>query len=121
VSQRDLQRVFKALRFFWNHLIRRDSSNAAALESPEKCSGLLVWATLLAVGLVYYLRLDEESRRRMSETISRSDMLPEGCRSLAETMELETQQYIRNVKLEPGIAQNKALKVGGVICLTMRV
>ena len=24
VSQRDLHRVFKALRFFWNHLIRRD-------------------------------------------------------------------------------------------------
>lgn len=111
VSQRDLQRVFKALRFFWNHLIRRDPQNAAALEAPDKRSALLVWATLLAVGLVYYLRLDEDSRRRVSETIAKLDTLPEGCRTLADTMEFETQQYIRHVKLEPGIAQNKALKV----------
>lgn len=38
VSQRDLQRVFKAIRFFWNHLLRRDLANKAKIANKEDTS-----------------------------------------------------------------------------------
>ena len=35
VSQRDLQCVFKAIPFFWNHLLCREGSNRARASTPE--------------------------------------------------------------------------------------
>lgn len=68
----------------------------------------------LGAGLVYYLRLPEEFRTRLSEELwVITGRHHTGPMSLKDTMDLETRLYISNVKLESGIAQNNALKVQG--------
>lgn len=71
-------------------------------------------AVFLGAGLVYYLRLPEEFRTRLSEELwVITGRHHTGPMSLKDTMDLETRLYISNVKLESGIAQNNALKVQG--------
>ncbi len=67
---------------------------------------------MLATGLVYYLRLSDDNRNRMdAELLELTRPSSVGAMSLSGVMEAETKLYIDNVRLEDGIAQNKALKV----------
>jgi hypothetical protein len=61
VSQRDLHRVMKSCNFFLGHTVaraRRQDAHSRALVDHE----MLVRCMLLAVGIVYYLRLSREQR-----------------------------------------------------------
>ena len=69
-------------------------------------------AAFLAVGLVYFLRLRDSARLTLDAKLQEETAKHSGTPvSIIDMVELETQMYIRNVKLEAGIAQNKALKV----------
>jgi hypothetical protein len=78
---------------------------------------------MLATGLVYYLRLSDYNRMRMSEELEElTKPSCVGAVSLTAIMDAETKLYIDNVRLEDGIAQNKALKVsGGHVYHTVRL
>ena len=80
-------------------------------------------AVMLATGLVYYLRLSDYNRMRMSEELEElTKPSCVGAVSLTAIMDAETKLYIDNVRLEDGIAQNKALKVsGGHVYHTVRL
>ncbi len=68
-------------------------------------------AVFLAVGLVYFLRLSDDKRRMLDAKLAVESRRGYGSMSIIGIMEHETEQYMRNVKLEEGIARNKALKV----------
>ncbi len=54
VSQRDLHRVFKALRFFWNHLLRRDYSTKEIIKEPSgRSSTLLQYACCACLDILF--------------------------------------------------------------------
>ena len=56
VSQRDLQRVFTAFEFFYKHSVKR--ADVCMLEVKQQ----LYRCLLLAIAVVYYLRLDATNR-----------------------------------------------------------
>lgn len=130
-----MQRVFKAFQFFWNHSLRRSPENRGLLFMTEyralflaRCcvgcgcgphtardSPLLPTirrATLLAIGLVYYLRLPDVKRAELTASVAgvlhmHGAIWP----SLADVVAEESAEYLRHVTLDDGIARNKALRV----------
>ena len=66
---------------------------------------------LLAVGLVYFLRLSDDKRKLLDDELVALTRTSPGSMSLINIMEQETEAYMKHVKLEDGIARNKALKV----------
>lgn len=69
VSQRDLQRVFTAFEFFYRHSIER--ADVRVLLEKEQ----LYRCLLLAVALVYYLRLDATNRGILVRTAALAGMI----------------------------------------------
>jgi hypothetical protein len=65
----------------------------------------------LAVGLVYFLRLSDDKRRLLNDELVALIRTVSDPMSLINIMEQETEAYMKHVKLEDGIARNKALKV----------
>ena len=65
----------------------------------------------LAVGLVYFLRLPDDKRKLLDQKLATVSRTASGSMSLINIMEQETEAYMKHVKLEDGIARNKALKV----------
>jgi hypothetical protein len=63
---------------------------------------------LLAIGLVYYLRLDkpvrDELKKKLEEITGQSQ-------TIEAVVDTEIKEYISNIRLERGIALNRALKV----------
>jgi hypothetical protein len=57
---------------------------------------------------VYYLRLDKAARSELSKQLAE---LAVGHPSLESVMDAEINEYISNIRLEKGIALNRALKV----------
>ena len=84
-------------------------------------------AMFLAVGFVYYLRLEDVPQRM--EALSARQQLNEKLRevaglSVADIVEHETVQYIKNARLDAGIAENKALKENVfaiIVCIQLRM
>ena len=72
------------------------------------------------MGLVYFLRLQEANRAALNENIKAIT----GGGSVADTIAAETQLYINNVRLDEGIAENKALKENVfaiIVCIQLRM
>lgn len=65
---------------------------------------------MLGVGLVYFLRLDAEKRCELDAELQEITRARGGL-SVDRIVEEETKAYIDRIKVEPGIALNKALKV----------
>jgi len=124
VSQRDLQRVFRALRFFWNHLLKRDVKNMELLETEKGRSGLLRKAVCLAAGLVYFLRLSDDGRAALDATLQSVTSKYGSPLSVAHIIREETTLYVRHIKLESGTAQNTALKENVfaiIVCIQLQM
>jgi len=124
VSNRDIQRTFRALKFFWLHLRGAD-------DEQQRFEG----AVRLAVAVVYYLRLpDSEAvangNRRLFEGRMDAVMPPystEGPGSAFRVFvqgELEKFVSHANFEIPPGIALNQALKENTfalVICFCTKI
>lgn len=69
-------------------------------------------AVFLAVGLVYYLRLPDPLREKLStELRDKAASFPHSPWNLSHLVGDETQKYVDNLQLEEGIAKTQALKV----------
>ena len=100
VSQRDIQRVFTFCKWFLETYIKLN-------RHPENC---YYRAILVALGLVYYLRLNTTYRGMYKCSM---DLLASTCFSpisFSEAFESELNWYANEVELPPGIAKIGALK-----------
>ena len=114
VSQRDLQRVFQFLQFFYKK--KTESMKTVSREDREEA---LAESVLLSIALVYYFRLDsgeEENNPRESfaETIN-NQILTLGGRKYEHlefigVLEDEMNLYVEELTLPGSIAENQSLK-----------
>ena len=101
VSQRDIQRVFTFYNWlskmyvkYWPHGNRSDYQRRAVL---------------VALGLVYYMRLDAKFRHEYSEFLDDNHCSPNEL-SFSQALKDELDYYIQQVELPKGIAPTLALK-----------
>ena len=94
VSQRDIQRVFKITEF----LNSIDQDKISKDIDIENC-------IIVAIGLVYYLRLDEFFRSKFNNEMDKSFGM-----TFCKTLNKYINNFIDNVKVPAGIAKTKALK-----------
>lgn len=104
VSQRDIQRVFDF--FFW---LRRVYAYRKTLEGPSGLEHPEQRAILVALGLVYYLRLDSEHRKeyviRIDKVVSVSETV-----SFMEAFDDDINWLISKLHIPNGIAKTRTLK-----------
>ena len=102
VSQRDMQRVFD----FYKWVLKTyQTFNRYKEDLKDQQSR----AVLVALGLVYYIRLNEKDRKDYAK------FLDEQCRSLSqvkftEAFDDELEWYMKQIELPKGIARTRALK-----------
>jgi hypothetical protein len=109
VSQRDLHRVFKLWRFLMWHAgtrARRSMGRARGRGDALKRQ-LLMRSALVALGVVYYLRLSPAHREALAEALGRV-----GMPSIKAAVEEEAELYMRAIPeaATPGVTRNAALK-----------
>jgi len=104
VSLRDIQRVFILFQFFMNDFnspLRNSSSLPATYRQ----------AMLLAIAVVYYLRLDTRSRQTF---LTKIEELPVGeekdAEGLQEVLDYAMDVVISNTEIPPGIADTRGLR-----------
>lgn len=99
VSQRDIQRVFTFYRWFKDMYDKLKPNYGKDNDYHRR-------AVLVALGLVYYMRLNAEFREEYRAYLDKAD-----CRlSFSEAFKDELNYYIDKVKLPNGIAHTMALK-----------
>ena len=101
VSQRDIQRVFTLFQWFMKiydklkpHGDRPDYSRRAVL---------------VALGIVYYMRLNNQYRKQYTDFLDKEYRLPNEV-TFTKAIEEELNWYINLVELPKGIARTQALK-----------
>ena len=101
VSQRDMQRVFDFYKWLFNTY--RQFNRFSTTNQQQ------VRAVLVALGLVYYLRLGDKDRKSYSEflNIQSKDL---GNVDFTTAFNEELDWYMERVDLPPGIAKTTALK-----------
>ena len=92
VSQRDIQRVFKITEFL-------DYINDE--NTPRNIQNSII----VAIGLVYYFRLDDTFRIQFRNEIDKLFGL-----TFSKTLNKYVDEFIKRVKIPPGIAETNALK-----------
>ena len=107
VSQRDIQRVFTLYQWFIKIYNK---------QNPHKLSDVQIKhqdysrrAVLVAVGIVYYMRLNNHYRQEYARFLD-SEYRPANEITFTRAFEEELDWYIRLVKLPKGIAHTRALK-----------
>ena len=100
VSQRDIQRVFTFYEWLMK-MYRKYKPYGARCDYNSR-------AVLVALGLVYYLRLDSKHRSKYRETLDHAAALTRV--SFSKCFEEEINWYINHIDLPPGIAKTNALK-----------
>lgn len=101
VSQRDIQRVFTFYSWFYklyNHTERH------SIDSRHRR------AIMVALSLVYYMRLNENFRRQYVKFIDEEMITTEGDVSFKKSLDDELNWFINQIKPPPGIAKTTALK-----------
>ena len=101
VSQRDIQRVFT----FYTWLLKMYAKCKPCGESHDYTSRSLV----VALGIVYYLRLDDNYRKKYQRELDPGNVSAGGL-SFIKTFDEELTWYIEQVDLPDGIAKTRALK-----------
>ena len=101
VSQRDIQRVFTFYQWFMSTY----EVYKPYLEQP--CYQRR--AVLVAMGIVYYMRLNKKYRKEYREYLDKLHRLPTDV-NFSEAFEAELNYYIKIVNLPRGIAHISALK-----------
>ncbi len=98
VSQRDIQRVFSFYSWLLNvYKMRRNVAD------PEHR------AILVSLGLVYYLRLNSEYRKRYASDIVKRNPFSRSV-SFSEAFEYDIEWLLSNLIIPKGIAKTRALK-----------
>ena len=113
VSQRDIQRVFTFYQWFmkvYKHL----------KPHGENCPDYTRRAVLVALGIVYYLRLNNQYRKEYTDFLDKlyECRLP-GDVTFVQAFDEELDWYINLVELPKGIARTQALKeniFGTIVC-----
>ena len=106
VSQRDIQRVFTFYQWFmkiYNKLKQHDRPK------PYTCLNCSRRAVLVAMGIVYYMRLNKKYRREYACFLDCNVKL-QNEETFTKALEDELDWYIRLVELPKGIARTRALK-----------
>lgn len=101
VSQRDIQRVFTFYQWFKDMYDKH--------KPHGECGDYHRRAILVALGLVYYMRLNAEFRNEYRSYLDAINCLP-GEVTFSQAMEEELDYYIREMELPKGIAHTLALK-----------
>lgn len=104
VSQRDIQRVFTFYQWFE---AMYKSVKPPHVDQSE--SGYQHRAVLMALGIVYYMRLNEKFRVMYSNYLDEKCHLPNRV-SFSKAFAQELDYYINEVELPKGIARTLALK-----------
>lgn len=122
VSQRDIQRVFDLANFlerFYQKACVSSSEKFELTGSADKG----IHATIVSLGIVYYLRLDKICRKRFAEAIDgmMAGTTGEGFR---KTFEGEIQSFVQRLHIPKGVAMTKALAenlFAIVLCTARRI
>ena len=101
VSQRDIQRVFTLYRWF--------SANYTKFKPHGNRTDYHRRAVLVALGIVYYMRLNAKYREQYQLELDKSKGLPNEV-SFSQALKDELNWYISQVELPKGIARTQALK-----------
>lgn len=104
VSLRDIQRVFSLYEFFMNDL--EESSCTFALSESEK----LRRAMLLSVAVVYYMRLDNQSRAEFLQMLQQLPTEIGQTPGLLEVLDVAMDSVIDGSEIPRGIAITRGLK-----------
>ena len=115
VSQRDIQRVFT----FYKWLMHMYSKFDPHQYQPEYHRR----AVLVALGLVYYMRLTSQYRKRYGIWLDRPHKNLTGEITFSRVIEEELNWYAERVELPPGIAKTQALKenlLATIVCCVTR-
>ena len=112
VSQRDIQRVFT----FYEWLMKMYAKYVphGPNEDYHRC------AIMVALAVVYYMRLNTEYRQVFSDAMDKSAHLNAGYK-FSDTFERELEWYIKQMDIPRGIAKTQALKenIFSIILCTM--
>ena len=102
VSQRDIQRVFTFYQWFKAMYDRLKPHGEERMDYHRR-------AVLVALGLVYYMRLNAEFRKEYCKYLDDINRLPNEV-TFSRAFEEELDYYIGEVELPKGIARTLALK-----------
>ena len=102
VSQRDIQRVFTFYQWFMN-IYKKQKPHGDRLDYSRR-------AVLVALGIVYYIRLNNTYRTRYSEFLDRPESRSANEVNFTLAFEQELNWYIDKIQLPKGIARTQALK-----------
>ncbi|XP_065828093.1 uncharacterized protein [Oscarella lobularis] len=122
VSQRDIQRVFAIATFFQkSYSASPEDTHAAVVHTSE--ADPIRRALLVAIGIVYYLRLDANFRK---DFCKRLDDVESGCgrTPFLTIFQNEMDSYVDKMHLPHGIAKTNALKenlFATVVCTACRI
>ena len=114
VSQRDMQRVFdfyEWLMAMYINLNRHDEE-----ERPQR-------AVLVALGLVYYMRLDKKFREDYANFIDR-ESFKLGHVKFRDALDDELEWFINKLQIPLGVAKTRALKenvLANIVCCEKRI
>ncbi len=101
VSQRDIQRVFTFYQWL-KASYDKYKPHGTSTDYNRR-------AVLVAMGIVYYMRLDSKFRKSYAEFMAKENKLPSDI-PFKEAFEQELDYYMNAVELPPGIARTQALK-----------
>ena len=113
VSQRDMQRVFDFYK--WLMATYRDLNRHNKSEHPQR-------AVLVALGLVYYMRLDKTFRKEYADFIDKESSRI-GQIKFKEAFNDDLKWFVDNIHIPPGIAKTRALMenvFANIICSETR-
>ena len=102
VSLRDIQRVFSVFAFFRAFPIITGSSNSVRRQLRK--------ALLLSVAVVYFMRLDSESRKEYVKLLENLPGERQEVESLVDILEETLDHVIANTSVKKGIARTRGLK-----------
>ena len=101
VSQRDIKRVFILIEFLGSIIEVPPDLKGEEINHYNMCRRII----LVAVGIVYYLRLDHQFRRRFKASINIDNLA-----KFEDIFEYEVNSFINKADLPHGIAKTQGLK-----------
>ena len=119
VSLRDIQRVFSITIFFESYLAAPEYTHAATVDETD----LIKRALLVAIGVVYYLRLDANYRKEFCTQLDDVER-GYGRTSFLTMFQNEIDSYVEKMHLPHGIAKTNTLKenlFATVVCTACRI
>ena len=109
VSQRDIQRIFTFYQWLMKIYNKLKPHDRPDEPKPYICQDYSRRAVLVAMGIVYYMRLNKKYRQEYARFVDSKYRLPSEM-NFTKAFEQELDLYIQLVDLPKGIARTRALK-----------